>query len=189
MPSQHTLRLYSLACHSPYRHQSLRLFCCLFLPSWSRCTSAPAFFLSAPFFCVVQMLHNSWILAIPTQAEHHHAKVSAAAPCPLMVKALDAVRGIPAVGLAVTVYRKTDDTWTEVVTGVTGRTGEIHNLMTDADFPAGLYKVKFDTKPYWKKAGISAFAEYLEIVFEAHAGVHTHYTLPVLMSQILCHCS
>uniref|UniRef100_A0A8C4R162 Transthyretin n=1 Tax=Eptatretus burgeri TaxID=7764 RepID=A0A8C4R162_EPTBU len=129
------------------------------------------------------------VLLCCANAEHHHAKVSAAAPCPLMVKALDAVRGIPAVGLAVTVYRKTDDTWTEVVTGVTGRTGEIHNLMTDADFPAGLYKVKFDTKPYWKKAGISAFAEYLEIVFEAHAGVHTHYTLPVLMSQILCHCS
>uniref|UniRef100_UPI00358EB5ED transthyretin isoform X2 n=1 Tax=Myxine glutinosa TaxID=7769 RepID=UPI00358EB5ED len=114
--------------------------------------------------------------------EHDHHQVSMGADCPLMVKALDAVRGIPAVGLAVTVYRKTDDTWTKVASGVTEKTGEIHNLMTDADFPAGFYKVKFDTKPYWQKAGISAFAEYLEVVFEAHGGGHTHYTLPVLMS-------
>ncbi|KAG7455192.1 hypothetical protein MATL_G00253920 [Megalops atlanticus] len=103
--------------------------------------------------------------------------------CPLMVKVLDAVRGMPAAGVKLRVFRQaTGNSWTEVTTGMTDPKGEVHGLIAEQDFTAGVYKVEFDTKAYWKAEGRALFHEMAEVVFEAHAGGHRHYTLALLLS-------
>ncbi|XP_070688779.1 transthyretin [Pempheris klunzingeri] len=103
--------------------------------------------------------------------------------CPLMVKILDAVKGTPAGSVALKVSQKTaDGGWTHIVNGVTDANGEIHNLITEQQFPAGVYRVEFDTKAYWKTAGSTPFHEVADVVFEAHTEGHRHYTLALLLS-------
>ncbi|XP_049911391.1 transthyretin [Epinephelus moara] len=101
----------------------------------------------------------------------------------LMVKILDAVKGTPAGSVALKVSQKTaDGGWTQIANGVTDATGEIPNLITEQQFPAGVYRVEFDTKTYWKNEGSTPFHEVAEVVFEVLAGAHRHYTLALLLS-------
>ncbi|XP_003784812.1 transthyretin [Otolemur garnettii] len=103
--------------------------------------------------------------------------------CPLMVKVLDAVRGSPAVSVAVKVFRKTaDGTWEPFASGKTSETGELHGLTTDEKFVEGVYKVELDTKSYWKALGISPFHEYAEVVFTANDSGLRRYTIAALLS-------
>uniref|UniRef100_A0A8C7W2N4 Transthyretin n=1 Tax=Oncorhynchus mykiss TaxID=8022 RepID=A0A8C7W2N4_ONCMY len=103
--------------------------------------------------------------------------------CPLMVKILDAVKGVPAGAVALSVSRRVNGmTWAQVASGVTDLTGEVHNLISDQDFQSGVYRVEFDTKAYWKSQGTTPFHETAEVVFEAHAEGHRHYTLALLLS-------
>uniref|UniRef100_A0A8I5N1P4 Transthyretin n=1 Tax=Papio anubis TaxID=9555 RepID=A0A8I5N1P4_PAPAN len=83
--------------------------------------------------------------------------------CPLMVKVLDAVRGSPAVNVAVNVFKKAaDETWAPFASGKTSESGELHGLTTEEEFVEGIYKVEIDTKSYWKSLGISPFHEHAE---------------------------
>ncbi|XP_037624974.1 transthyretin [Sebastes umbrosus] len=116
----------------------------------------------------------------PTPTEKHG---DTDAKCPLMVKILDAVKGTPAGSVALKVSQRTDDGgWTQIATGMTDATGEVHNLITEQQFPAGVYRVEFDTKTYWKNEGSVPFHEAADVVFEAHAEGHRHYTLALLLS-------
>ncbi|XP_026879618.2 transthyretin [Electrophorus electricus] len=103
--------------------------------------------------------------------------------CPLTVKMLDAVKGIPIGGVALQVFRQgADGTWGKVAHGNTDTAGEVHELITDQDFIPGIYRVVFDTKAYWKAEGRTPFYEFADVVFEAHAEEHRHYTLALLIS-------
>ncbi|XP_029904895.1 transthyretin [Myripristis murdjan] len=103
--------------------------------------------------------------------------------CPLMVKILDAVKGSPAGSVSLKVSRQgANGEWVQVATGVTDATGEVHNLITEQEFSAGVYRVEFDTKTYWKTEGSTPFHEVADVVFEAHVGGHQHYTLALLLS-------
>uniref|UniRef100_A0A3Q3WF75 Transthyretin n=1 Tax=Mola mola TaxID=94237 RepID=A0A3Q3WF75_MOLML len=103
--------------------------------------------------------------------------------CPLTVKILDAVKGTPAGSVALTVYhRTTDGGWTRIASGITDAFGEIHNLITEQQFQAGVYRIEFDTKSYWKNEGSKPFHDVADVVFEAHAEGHRHYTLALLLS-------
>lgn len=46
---------------------------------------------------------------------------------------------------------------------VTDATGEVHNLITEQQFPAGVYRVEFDTKAYWKSEGSTPFHEVADV--------------------------
>ncbi|KAG8516770.1 Transthyretin, partial [Galemys pyrenaicus] len=103
--------------------------------------------------------------------------------CPLMVKVLDAVRGSPAVNVAIKVFKKAaDDTWELFASGKTSEFGELHGLTTEEKFVEGIYKVELDTKPYWKALGISPFHEYVEVVFTANDSGQRRYTIAALLS-------
>ncbi|XP_058235393.1 transthyretin [Hemibagrus wyckioides] len=103
--------------------------------------------------------------------------------CPLNVKILDALKGAPAGNVALTVFRQGDDqTWEKITSGNTNIAGEVHELLSDQDFKPGVYRVVFDTKTYWKGEGRASFHEAAEVVFEAHAEGHRHYTLALLLS-------
>ncbi|XP_053104040.1 transthyretin [Hemicordylus capensis] len=103
--------------------------------------------------------------------------------CPLMVKVLDAVRGSPAISIAVKVSKMGEDgDWKDFANGETNEFGEIHELTTDELFVRGLYKVEFDTRSYWKAIGISPFHEHADVVFNANDSGHRHYTIAALLS-------
>ncbi|XP_028817433.1 transthyretin [Denticeps clupeoides] len=105
------------------------------------------------------------------------------AKCPLMVKILDAVKGAPAGSVALTVSRRgANGDWAQVASGKTDASGEVHDLIAEQDFAAGVYRVEFDTKAYWKAEGRTPFHEVADVVFDAHAGGHRHYTLALLLS-------
>ncbi|KAK0137484.1 Transthyretin [Merluccius polli] len=100
-----------------------------------------------------------------------------------MVKILDAVKGTPAAAVALKLSKKgINGEWTHVANGVTDVTGEVDNLITEQQFPAGVYRVDFDTKAYWEAQGSTPFHEMADVVFEAHGGGHRHYTLALLLS-------
>ncbi|XP_031167686.1 transthyretin [Sander lucioperca] len=116
----------------------------------------------------------------PTPTEKHGGSDT---KCPLTVKILDAVKGTPAGSVALRVFQKAaDGAWTQIANGVTDDTGESHNLITEQQFSAGVYRVEFDTKSYWKNEGSTPFHEAADVVFEAHAEGHRHYTLAMLLS-------
>ncbi|KAL7871872.1 hypothetical protein SRHO_G00068550 [Serrasalmus rhombeus] len=103
--------------------------------------------------------------------------------CPLTVKILDAVKGVPAGNVALKVSRKgTNGTWEKISSGTTDIAGEVHEIITEQDFTPGVYRVEFDTKNYWKAEGRAPFHEVADVVFEAHAEGHRHYTLALLLS-------
>ncbi|XP_056122397.1 transthyretin [Rhinichthys klamathensis goyatoka] len=105
------------------------------------------------------------------------------AHCPLTVKILDAVKGIPAGNIALGVYRQDQSgTWEKIASGKVDLTGEVHNLITEKEFTPGVYRVEFDTKAYWKEEGRTPFHQMADVVFEAHAEGHRHYTLALLLS-------
>ncbi|KAM5157605.1 transthyretin [Mantella aurantiaca] len=103
--------------------------------------------------------------------------------CPLMVKVLDAVRGIPAAKLPVKVFQqKEDKSWDLISSGITSSEGEIHDLTTEDQFVEGVYKLEFATKRFWSKLGLSPFHEYVDVVFTANDAGHRHYTIAVLLT-------
>ncbi|XP_023671556.2 transthyretin [Paramormyrops kingsleyae] len=102
--------------------------------------------------------------------------------CPLMVKVLDAVSGLPASAVKLEAYRQTDNNWSLIQEGATDNTGEVHGLIEEKDFVPGLYKVVFQTKAYWKSKDQEAFHETAEVIFTAHGQGHRHYTLALLLS-------
>ncbi|XP_051951201.1 transthyretin-like [Xyrauchen texanus] len=105
------------------------------------------------------------------------------AQCPLTVKILDAVKGIPAGNVALDVYRQGQGgTWEKIASGKVDMTGEVHNLITEQEFTPGVYRVEFDTKTYWKAEDRTPFHQMADVVFEAHAEGHRHYTLALLLS-------
>ncbi|XP_056133644.1 transthyretin isoform X3 [Lampris incognitus] len=113
--------------------------------------------------------------------------------CPLMVKVLDAVKGAPAGSVALKVSRQgADGEWQQVANGVTDVTGEAHNLITDEEFPAGIYRVEFDTKAFWKSQGSTPFHEVADVPrptrgdASAATRTHTHIRLPTHRHGQLC---
>ncbi|XP_035271403.1 transthyretin [Anguilla rostrata] len=117
--------------------------------------------------------------AVPGDEKHGGSDTK----CPLTVKVLDAVRGTPAPAITLRVYRKaTDGSWAEVTRGATDAAGEAHGLIDEQNFTPGVYRVEFDTKTYWKAERQTPFHELADVVFQAHADGHRHYTLALLLS-------
>ncbi|KAM4629810.1 transthyretin [Polymixia lowei] len=133
------------------------------------------------FRSLLSVLLTSAVLVCDTAPVEKHGESDT--KCPLMVKILDAVKGAPAASVALKLSRQgSNGEWQHVANGVTDVTGEVHNLITEQDFPAGVYRVEFDTKAYWKAEGSTPFHEVSDVVFEAHAEGHRHYTLALLLS-------
>ncbi|KAJ3599677.1 hypothetical protein NHX12_033633 [Muraenolepis orangiensis] len=67
-----------------------------------------------------------------------------------MVKILDAVK-VPLAASASKI--EADGEWTYIANGVTDVTGEVHNLVAEQGFTAGVYRVDFNTEAYWEAQG------------------------------------
>lgn len=93
---------------------------------------------------------------------------------------LDAVTGLPAAGVAVTLWSQADAGWVEIGSGATDADGRLGTLGPVALLP-GIYQVRFDTGAYFARLGQQAFYPSVEIAFHV-ADADEHYHVPLLLS-------
>ena len=93
---------------------------------------------------------------------------------------LDTAAGRPAAGVQVRLERQgPSGEWTEVGNGRTGRDGRLPSLLTTAP-GTGVYRIVFDTGPYFKAGGSPVFYPDVTVTFATHA--EEHYHVPLLLS-------
>ena len=94
---------------------------------------------------------------------------------------LDVARGKPAAGVAVTLAAKADGSWRELATSSTDEEGRAKYLLPEGPPPpAGTYRLRFETGPYFEGLGTTPFFPYVEVVFIVQPGQHYH--VPLLLS-------
>ena len=96
---------------------------------------------------------------------------------------LDTARGHPAAGVAVVLELKHDDgDWKAIGRGVTDADGRLRSLMPEAgSAPPGIYRLTFDTGPYFEAQGSRGFYPHVTVTFEVVQG-EAHYHVPLLVS-------
>lgn len=94
----------------------------------------------------------------------------------LSTHVLDAVGGVPAPGIAVTVTGPDD---APVGAGVTNEDGRIADL-APGGLPHGIYTISFATGEYFDRIGVAAFYPKVDITFAV--ADERHYHVPVLLS-------
>lgn len=91
---------------------------------------------------------------------------------------LDTSTGKPAAGMPVVLYKQHDDYWDIIAANTTDKDGRITEFADqNGKLLAGVYKLKFDVKDYFKG---SAFFPFIEIAFSVSAGEKYH--VPLLLS-------
>ncbi len=100
---------------------------------------------------------------------------------PITTHVLDTRLGKPAVDVKATLAMKAGDDWREIGRGVTNDDGRITDLLPPGSLRIGLYRVCFDTGPYFQSTGITGFYPEVSISFEV-ADDADHYHVPLLLS-------
>jgi 5-hydroxyisourate hydrolase len=94
----------------------------------------------------------------------------------LTTHVLDASLGQPAVGVAVKLEQRTGDSWIELAKRTTDEDGRIADLAGDLE--PGVYRLVFDTGPYF---GGATFYPEVAVTVQVHeAPAHQH--VPLLLS-------
>jgi 5-hydroxyisourate hydrolase len=93
---------------------------------------------------------------------------------------LDAVTGIPAAGVGLTLARHEDGGLTEVATGATDQDGRNRELGPDQLGP-GTYRIVFATGEYFEARNQRTFYPEVTIDFLVEEG-QGHYHVPILLS-------
>jgi 5-hydroxyisourate hydrolase len=96
---------------------------------------------------------------------------------------LDTSRGRPAARVPVALDYSVDrDEWRLIGRGETDGDGRLRTLMPEgATLAPGLYRLSFDTRPYFDALGLPCFYPQIIVVFEPAAG-EAHYHVPLLLS-------
>jgi 5-hydroxyisourate hydrolase len=92
---------------------------------------------------------------------------------------LDARTGRPAVGVPLTLRRRTNDGWAPVGHGATDDDGRCAALAPNG-LPAGVWSLTFDTGAYFSASGVRGFYPEVSVVFEVSEPGHHH--IPLLLS-------
>ncbi|WP_067815647.1 hydroxyisourate hydrolase [Nocardia inohanensis] len=93
----------------------------------------------------------------------------------LSTHVLDAVRGAPATGVAVTLF---DSGGNELASGSTDADGRVGAL--GPDLSPGIHRLVFGTADYFAAQGVDAFYPEVSIAFTV--GSERHYHVPLLLS-------
>jgi len=94
---------------------------------------------------------------------------------------LDTSKGKPAKGITITLQQKNGTRWKKVGQGVTDDDGRIGDLLADDKvLPAGLYRMIFETGPYFAKQKKKTFYPEVTILFETFDSKHYH--VPLLLN-------
>jgi len=103
-------------------------------------------------------------------------------PDPVSSHILDTSVGLPARGVAVTMYRMGgEQIWTKLQSRVTNDDGRASNFLSWEDFRPGTYKMHFSTGQYFKERATETFYPYAEVVFEIK-DAESHYHVPLLLN-------
>ena len=98
----------------------------------------------------------------------------------LTTHVLDTARGLPAAGVAVSVCRLEKDDWSPLGRGVTDADGRCAELLKPGRLARGVYRLRFETSPYFAAQSLRAFYPYVDVVFEV--AEERHYHVPLLLS-------
>lgn len=95
---------------------------------------------------------------------------------------LDISKGQPAPHVTVTLYKldSITDNWKQITTGKTDENGRIANLLPLPKDNSGIYKLKFETTPYFRAQNLKSIYPYVEVVFRIEG--KRHYHIPITMS-------
>jgi 5-hydroxyisourate hydrolase len=94
---------------------------------------------------------------------------------------LDTSKGKPAEGITIVLYQQHIDGWKEIAIGTTNSDGRIpHFLNEEAVLEPAIYKIRFETQPYFEKQAVLTFYPFVEIIFQIRNGEHYH--VPLLLS-------
>ena len=96
---------------------------------------------------------------------------------------LDTSLGRPAAGIRVRLESEAGEgTWNEVGKGITDDNGRVKDLVRSASaIQAGVYRLIFDTEPYFAKHHVQGFYREVSIVFTIR-DPSQHYHVPLLLS-------
>lgn len=107
---------------------------------------------------------------------------------------LDTSRGRPAADISVSLFQhnaglhknpsedSSGNVWTILGAGTTDSDGRVANfILQDVKLRGGLYKLRFETLPYYRNLGLDTFYPWVEIVFEITADGQ-HYHVPLLLN-------
>lgn len=95
---------------------------------------------------------------------------------------LDTNSGRPAFGITVTLQREVNGSWNELNRGVTDQDGRCRNLLPQSQaLESGVYRVRFDTAPYFAERQVKSLYPVIEITFEV-ANPQEHYHIPLLLT-------
>lgn len=93
---------------------------------------------------------------------------------------LDAVRGLPAPGIAVELSAFEGGTWQTIASAVTDADGRAKQLGPDA-VPAGTYRLRFHTGAYFAATATPTFYPEVQLTFVIDDEAR-HYHVPLLLS-------
>lgn len=95
---------------------------------------------------------------------------------------LDTARGVPAAGIDVVLEHQHDSGWRLMGRGETDGDGRQRALMPDgAGAPAGVYRLRFDTRTYFASQSVTPFFPEITVMFEVAAD-REHHHVPLLLS-------
>lgn len=100
----------------------------------------------------------------------------------LSTHVLDIAAGRPAEGIAVALEQKDGEAWRALASGVTNADGRIKDFLPQGHaLDPAIYRITFQTGPYYAAKGQRCFYPYATIAFEIFARGE-HYHVPLLLS-------
>jgi len=94
---------------------------------------------------------------------------------------LDTSVGSPAQGIRCTLQKPTGNGWATISSGITNADGRVSNLLAGGELlTPGIYRMHFETGPYYKARKVSTFYPETSVVFETFDTEHYH--VPLLLN-------
>ena len=95
---------------------------------------------------------------------------------------LDLSRGRPASNVAVKLFHSQAGAYVLLGSGTTDDDGRLRTLLPESHkLEVGVYKLEFETAPYFQTQGVVGFYPEVTVVFNVEAG-REHYHVPLLLS-------
>lgn len=104
------------------------------------------------------------------------------AQSPITTHILDTSRGRPAAGVAVVLYKRTNNgEFAEIGAGTTNDDGRVADLLSPGTLVSGTYRLRFDVGGYHAQQGVEGFYPEVVITFQVRDG-DEHYHVPLLLN-------
>jgi 5-hydroxyisourate hydrolase len=101
---------------------------------------------------------------------------------PITTHVLDTARGMPAVGVQISLEKREDDgTFSSLAQTKTNQDGRAPGMMAEGSLVPGIYRITFETAAYFATQNIKGFYPSVTVLFEI-VEVNSHYHVPLLIS-------